>query len=63
MEIRNEALCALENWQNRSSDRCFQDLILGAQFLHFLISRKALISFMVTLVSLDWQKTFAKISA
>ena len=52
MEIRNEALYALENWQNRSSDRCFQDLILGAQFLH-LISRKALISFMVTLVSLD----------
>lgn len=36
-----------KNWQNRSSDRYFQELILGAQFLHLLISRKALNSFMV----------------
>ena len=31
-----------ENWQNRSSDRYFQEPILWAQFLYLLISRKAL---------------------
>ena len=35
------------NWQNRSSDRYFQEKILWAQFLHLFISRKALKSFMV----------------
>ena len=48
VEIKNEALCALENWQNRSSDRYFQEQILWAQFLHLLISRKALKSFTTT---------------
>ena len=35
------------NWQNRSSDRYFQEKILWAQFLHLFICRKALKSFMV----------------
>ena len=37
-----------KNWQNGSSDRYFQEKILWAQFLHLLVSRKALQSFMVT---------------
>ena len=40
------------NWQNRSSDRYFQEKILWAQFLHLFISRKALKSFMV--MSTPW---------
>ena len=35
-------------WQDRSSERYSQGLILWTQFLHLLISRKALNSFMVT---------------
>ena len=31
-----------ENWQNRSSDRYSQELILWARFLYLLLSRKAL---------------------
>ena len=42
-----------ENLAERSSDRYFQEQIFWAQFLHLLISRKALISFMVTAVSHD----------
>ena len=39
--------CSEKNWQNRSSDRYFQEPILWAQFLYLLISRKALKSFMI----------------
>ena len=35
-------LCFGKNWQNKSSDSYFQELILWAQFLYLLISRKAL---------------------
>ena len=35
-------MCWGKDWQNRSSDRCFQEPILWAQFLYLLISRKAL---------------------
>ena len=40
-----------EKWQDRSLDRYSQELIPWAQFLHLLISWKALKSFMVTIVS------------
>ena len=39
--------------QNRSSDMYFQKVILWAQFLYLLISRKTLKSFMVTSASCD----------
>ena len=35
-------LCFGKYWQNKSSDSYFQELILWAQFLYLLISRKAL---------------------
>ena len=35
-------MCWGRNWQNRSSDRYFQEPILWAQFLYLLVSRKAL---------------------
>ena len=42
------ALWSGKNWQDRSSDRCFQELIVWVQFLFLFISRKALKSFTVT---------------
>ena len=51
-----------DNWQNRSSDRYFQEPILWAQFSYLLISRKALISFMVTTAPRDQQKSSEKIN-
>ena len=56
-------LCSGKNWPNRSLDRHFQELILWAQFLYLLISRKALKSFIVTTVPCDQQKPSAKIRA
>ena len=65
VESRNEVLCA--QWKTGKTGlqivRYFQKLILWAQFLYLLISRKALKSFMVTTVSRDWQKASAKICA
>ena len=58
-----EALVLWKNWQNRSSDRYFQEQILGAQFLHLLISRKALNSFMVIPVPSWLAKSSAKTRA
>ena len=46
-------LCSEKNWQNRSSDRYFQETISWAQFLHLLISRKALKSFTMTSAPCD----------
>ena len=52
VESRNEALGTLGTLQDRSLDGQYsQELILWAQFLYILISRKALKSFMVTIVS------------
>ena len=52
LESRNEALGTLGTLQDRSLDGQYsQELILWAQFLYILISRKALKSFMVTIVS------------
>ena len=63
VEIRNEAFCVLaKNWQKRSWDRHFQEMILGTQFLHLLISRKAQKSFTVTSAPHDWQKTFMRLA-
>ena len=53
-EMRHSLL--QENCQDRSSDRYTQELILWAQFLYLLISRKVLKFFMVQIVSHDWQK-------
>ena len=53
-------LCSGKTWQNRSSDRYFQKLIVWAQFLYCLISRKALKSFMVMTDPCDEQKSPAK---
>ena len=45
-----------ENWQKRSLDSYFQEaIILWAQFLHLVISRKALKSFMVMSAPCDYQ--------
>ena len=44
-----------ENWQNRSSGRYFQEKLLWVQFLHLLLSRKALKSFTVTSAPCDQQ--------
>ena len=59
-----------KNWQNRSSDSFFQELILWTQFLHLLIPRKALKSLMGMIVprvqqkaSGDQQKPSGKICA
>ena len=49
-------LCLGKNWQDRSSDRYFQELILWAQFLYLPVSRKALTSFTVMTVPHDQQK-------
>ena len=56
MESRNMALCAPGNRQDRSLDGYIQELIIWAQILRLLISREALKSFMVTIVSCDQQK-------
>ena len=49
MKIRDEALCALgKNWQNRPSDRSFQERLYESQFLHLLIPRETLTPLMVT---------------
>ena len=55
VEIRNEALCALGKTGRTGLQmvRYFQEKILWAQFLHLLISRKALKSFMVISASRD----------
>ena len=59
VESTNEALCALGNCQDRSLDsRYSQELILWAQFLYLLLSRKVLKSFMVTIISHDYQKLY-----
>ena len=48
MKIRDEALCALgKNWQNRPSDRSFQERLYESQFLHLLIPRETLTSLTV----------------
>ena len=64
-EMRYSVLCP--QWKTGKTGlqivRYFQKLILWAQFLYLLISRKALKSFMVTTVSRDWQKASAKIGA
>ena len=64
LEIRNDALCALEKTGRTGLQTVgwFQKLILWAQFLRLLISRKALHPFMVTLAPHDEQKTSAKIT-
>ena len=49
-----------ENGQSQSSDRYSQELTLWAQFLHLLISKKALKSFLVTSAPQDKQKSSAK---
>ena len=53
-------LCSGKNWQNRSSDRYFQEPILGTQFFYLLIPRKALKSFMVMSAPCDQQKPSEK---
>ena len=53
-------LCSGKNWQNTSWDRYFQKKILWAQFLHLLISRKALKSFMAMTAPHHEQKPSAK---
>ena len=53
-------LCSGENWQNRSVDRYFQELILWVQFLYLLISRNALKFFMVMTIPCDYQESSAK---
>ena len=54
-EMRRSVLS--ENWQHSLQFvRYSQELILWAQFLYFLISTKALKSFIVTTVSCDLQK-------
>ena len=64
VESRREALSVLwANWQNRCSDRYFQEKILWAQFLHLLISRKALKSFMGMSAPHAWQQPSAKMRA
>jgi len=55
-------LCSGKNWQNGSSDRYFQELILRTQFFYLLITRKVLKSFMVTCGSYDQLKPSAKIT-
>ena len=56
-------LCSWKNWQNKSLDRYFQEVILWAQLLHFLISRKAVKSFMVD-VYCSWPAvTFMRLAA
>ena len=42
-----------KNWQNRSSDMYFQEVILWAQFLYLFISRKTRKSFMMTSAPYD----------
>ena len=46
-----------ENWKNRSSESqtMFKEKILCSQFLHLLISRQTLKSFMVMSAPCDWQ--------
>ena len=58
MESRKEALYALGKTGRTDLQivKYFQELILGAQFLHLLVSRKALKSFMVTTAPFDYQK-------
>ena len=46
-ETKWGTLCSAKVWQNRSSDRHYQKPVLWAQFLHLLMSRKALKCFMV----------------
>ena len=41
-ELKWDIQCSGKNWQNKSSDTYFQDLILWAQFLYLFICRKAL---------------------
>ena len=50
VEIRNEALCSGENWQNRPSDSSifFRRKFYKSQFLHLLIHRETLKSLLVT---------------
>ena len=57
VESRNEALCALGKTGRTDLQIVihFQELILWAQFLYLVISRKALKSFMVTSGPCDWQ--------
>ena len=65
VEIRNEALCALGKPSRTGLQivRYYQEKILRAQFLHLLISRKALKSFMVTSAPCDYQQPSAKMCA
>ena len=57
VERSNEAFCAPGNWKDSFQIvRYSQKLILLVHFFYLLISRKALKSFMVTIVSHDLQK-------